>query len=97
MTVILSCILNILPIMLVILWIPFKSFVLAGIYPVWGFPLSSVGKESACNAGDPGSIRGSGRYPAEGNGNPLQYSCLENPTAGRAWRATDHKVAKSRT
>ena len=44
-----------------------------------GFPGSSDGKESACNAGDPGSIPGSGRSPGEGNGNPLQYSCLENP------------------
>ena len=44
-----------------------------------GFPHSSVSKESACNAGDPGSIPGSGRSPKEGNGNPLQYSCLENP------------------
>ena len=48
-----------------------------------GFQLQakdSVGKESACNAGDPGSIPGSGRFPGEGNGNPLQYSWLENPT-----------------
>ena len=44
-----------------------------------GFPHSSIGKESACNAGDPGWIPGSGRSPGEGNGNPLQYSCLENP------------------
>ena len=44
-----------------------------------GLPCSSVGKESACNAGDLGSIPGSGRSPGEGNGNPLQYSCLENP------------------
>ena len=43
-----------------------------------GFPYSSVSKESACNAGDPGSIPGSGRSPGEGNGNPLQCSCLEN-------------------
>ena len=44
-----------------------------------GFPGGSAGKESACNAGDPGWIPGSGRSPGEGNGNPLQYSCLENP------------------
>ena len=44
-----------------------------------GLPCSSNGKESACNAGDPGLIPGSGRSPGEGNGNPLQYSCLENP------------------
>ena len=43
-----------------------------------GFPYSSVGKESACSAGDPGSIPALGRSPEEGNGNPLQYSCLEN-------------------
>ena len=43
-----------------------------------GFPHSSVSKESACSAGDPGSIPGSGRSPGEGNGNPLQYSCLKN-------------------
>ena len=44
-----------------------------------GFPGSLEGEASACNAGDPGSIPGSGRFPGEGNGNPLQYSCLENP------------------
>ena len=44
-----------------------------------GFPYSSVGKESVCNAGNLGSIPGSGRSPGERNGNPLQYSCLENP------------------
>ena len=43
------------------------------------------GKASACNAGDPGSIPGSGRSPGEGNGNPLQHSCLENPMDGVAW------------
>ena len=43
-----------------------------------GFPGGSDGKESACNAGDPGSIPGSGRFPGEGNSNPLLYSCLEN-------------------
>ena len=45
---------------------------------------SSVSKESACNAGDPGSIPGSGRSPGEGNGDPLQYSCLENPMDSEA-------------
>ena len=45
----------------------------------------SKGKASACNAGDPSSIPGSGRSPGEGNGNPLQYSCLENPRDGGAW------------
>ena len=47
-------------------------------------PGGSAGKESACNAGDPGSIPGSGRSPGEGNGNPLQHSCLENPMDGGA-------------
>ena len=61
------------------------------------FPSSSNGKESACNAGDPGSIPGSGRSPGEGNGNPLQYSCLENPVDRGAWRATVHGMAKSQT
>ena len=60
-------------------------------------PRSSVSKESACSVGDPGLIPGLGRSPGEGNGNPLQYSCLENPMDGRAWWATVHGVAKSRT
>ena len=47
------------------------------------FPCSSVGKEFVCNAGDPGSILGSGRAPGEGDGNPLWYSCLENPYGQR--------------
>ena len=55
---------------------------------IWGFPCSSVSEESACNAGDLGSIPGSGRSPGEGNGNPLQYSCLENPMDRGAWQAT---------
>ena len=54
-------------------------------------------KVSACNAGDLGSIPGLGRSPGEGNGNPLQYSCLENPLDRGAWWATDHGVAKSWT
>ena len=49
-----------------------------------GFPGSSDGKVSACTVGDPGSIPGSGRSPGEGNGNSLQYSCLENPMDGGA-------------
>ena len=61
------------------------------------FPHSSVGKESACNAGDLGWIPGSGRSPGEGNGNPLQYSCLENPMDRGAWWATAHGVARSWT
>ena len=60
------------------------------------FPCSSVGKESACDAGDQGSIPGSGRYPGEANGNPLQYSCLENPKDRGAWQTTVHGVARVR-
>ena len=54
------------------------------------FPGGSEGKASACNVGDLGSIPGSGRHPGEGNGNPLQYSCLENPMDREAWWATVH-------
>ena len=61
------------------------------------FPGGSDGKGSAYNAGDPSLIPGSGRSPGEGNGNPLQYSRLENPMDGGAWLATVHGVAKSRT
>ena len=66
-------------------WAP-KSFL--------GFPGGSKVKASACNAGDLGSIPGSGRSPGEGNGNPLQCSCLENPMDGGAWLGT---VTKSQT
>ena len=62
-----------------------------------GFPGGSEVKASACNAGDLGSIPGLGRSPGEGNGNPLQYSCLENPMDGGAWWATVHGVTKSWT
>ena len=61
------------------------------------FPGGSDGKASAYNAGDLGSIPGSGRSPGEGNGNPLQYSCLENPMGRGTWQATVHRAAKSRT
>ena len=54
-------------------------------------------KVSACNVGDPGLIPGSGRCPGEGNGNPLQYSCLENYMDGGAWWATIHGITKSQT
>ena len=57
----------------------------------------SDGKVSAYNAGDPGSIPGSGRSPGEGNGNPLQYSCLENHMDRGAWRATVHGLQQSDT
>ena len=61
------------------------------------FPPGSNGTESACNMGDPDSIPGLGRSPGEGNGNPLQYSCLENPMDRRAWWATVHGVAEGQT
>ena len=53
-----------------------------------GFPSSTEGKASACNAGDLGSIPGLGRSPGEGNGYPLQYSCLRNPMGREAWQGT---------
>ena len=59
-----------------------------------GFPDGSNDKESACNTGDPGSIPGLGRSPGEGNGNPLQYSCLETPMDRGVWQATVHGVAR---
>ena len=62
-----------------------------------GFLCGSDGKETAYKAGDQGSIPGSGRSPGGGNGNPLQGSCLENPTDRGAWRALVHEVAKSWT
>ena len=58
---------------------------------------ASTSKESTCNAGDWGSIPGSGRCPGQGNGNPLQYSCLENPMDRGASQATVHGVTKSWT
>ena len=64
---------------------------------IQGFPGGSDGKTSACNAGDPGSIPGSGKSPGEGNGNSLQYSCLENSMDGGAWQATVLGVTKSQS
>ena len=57
----------------------------------------SASKASAYNVGDLGSIPGSGRFPGEGHGNPLQYSCLRNPMDGGAWQTAVYGVAKSRT
>ena len=63
--------------------------------PSKGFPAGSDSKETDCNAGYLGPISGLGRSPGEGNGNPLQYSCLENPMDGGAWWATVHGVPKN--
>ena len=63
----------------------------------WDFPGGSDGKESVCNAGDLGLIPELGRSPGEGNGNPFQYSCLDNARDRGAWQATIHGVAKSDT
>ena len=65
--------------------------------PIWTSLVAQRLKASACNAGDPDSIPGLVRSPGEGNGSPLQYSCLENPMDGEAWRATVHGVTKSWT
>ena len=62
-----------------------------------GFPGGSVVKNMPANAGDVGSISGSGRFPGEGNGNPLQYSCLGNPKNRGAWQAIVDGVTKSWT
>ena len=62
-----------------------------------GFPGGSGSKESACNAGNRGSVPESGRSAGEGNSYPFQYSCLENPMGRGAWQATVHEVAKNRT
>ena len=61
---------------------------------VMGFLGTSVSKESAWSAGDTGLIPGSGRSPGEGNGNPLKYSCLENPMDRGAWQVIVHRVAR---
>ena len=68
--------------------------VLASTHQLSCFPCSSVSKESACSAGDPGSIPGSGRFPGEGNSNTLQYSCLENLIDSGDWWASVHGVCK---
>ena len=67
---------------------PYWIYDLQILSPIMGFPGGSDGKESACSAVDPGSIPGSGWSPGEGNGYPLQYSCLENPMDRGAWWAT---------
>ena len=67
------------------------------IFDMISFPSSSVAKKYACNAEDLGSIPGSQRSPGEGNGNPLQYSCLENSMDRGTWRTTVFGVAKNWT
>ena len=64
------------------------------VWPTHSLPAGSVGKEAACSAEDLGSIPGLERSPGEGNGNPLQYSCLENPLDREAWQATVHGVTR---
>ena len=66
-------------------------------YLYMSFPGGSVVKNPSVNTGDADSIPGLGRSTGEGNGNPLQYSCLENPMDGGTWQATVHGVVKSRT
>ena len=66
-------------------------------FGLYRFCCSSDGRESICNAGDLGLIPGSGRSSGKGNGNLLQYSCLENPMDGGAWWATVHGITKNRT
>ena len=75
----------------------FPNFKLSILYWAMGFSGGSGGKECACNAGDPGLISGLGGCPGEGHGNPVQYSCLENPKDREAWEAMVHRVTKSWT
>ena len=75
----------------------FRQEYWSGVLASYIFPCTSVSKESSCSAGDPGLIPGSGRSSRENNGNPFQYSCLENPVDRGAWWATVHGAAKSLT
>ena len=75
------------------LFLGFKDFFFSFLFCIaglLGFPGGSDGKESTCNAGELGSVPRLGRSPGKGNGNPLQYSCLENLMDGGAWWATVH-------
>ena len=82
---------------LIFLSILFKCFFIYLYFFSMGFPGGSDSKESACSVGDTGLMSESGRSLGEGNGNSLQYSCLENPMDGGAWQATVHGVVKSQT
>ena len=73
------------------------SFIYIILYILWGFSGGSDGKESACNVRDLGSVPGWGRSPGGGQGNPLQYSCLENPMDRGAWQGAVHGVTKGQT
>ena len=75
----------------------FNMWIFRGTYSVWGFPGDSDGKESVCSEGDWSSMPGLWRTPGEGNGYPLQSSCLENSMDRGVWRATVHGVTKSQT
>ena len=77
------------------LWGSLQSEDASFLHQNWGFPGGSDGQESSCNAGDQGLVPKSGRSPGEGNGYPLQYSCLESSKDRGAWWATVHEVAKS--
>ena len=79
------------------LFIAVASLVSAQALECGDFPCSSVGEDSACSAGDLGSVLGSGTSPGVGNGDPLQYSCLENSMDSGAWGATVHGVTKRQT
>ena len=74
----------------------YKASVIFYHFPTKGFPCGSVGEASVCNAEDLGSIPGSRSSPGEGNGNPLQYSCLEKPMDRGAWGTTVHRIARVR-
>ena len=74
-----------------------NSYILKSSNVLRDFPGDSESKESACNAGDSGSIPGSGRSPGEGNGNPLYHSCLENFMDRGTWQAIVHKIPKTQT
>ena len=76
---------------------PSALFLFKSALAIWGFPGGSEVKAYVCNVGDLGSVPGSRRSPREGNGNPLQYSYLENPMDRGAWWATVHGVTKSQT
>ena len=88
---------NVYPGGLLVLKLGYFLFVLSFMSSLWAFPGASDCNKSACNVIDRILIPGSGRYPGKGNGNPLQYSCLEDSMDRKAWKATVPGVAKSQT